>query len=265
MRKIYLLIIDPQRDFCSAMGTLFVPGAIDDMNRLAKFLAANQSVIGEIRVTMDCHQTIHIAHPIFWVNEKGEHPPVFSVITEEDVKAGKWKPFHSELTDWALKYTSALKVNGRYDLRIWPPHCLFGTEGWNVVPELMEQLLEWEKNTVNRIHWIQKGSNFLTEQYSAVLADVPDPNDATTSLNREFIEDIAEADEILVGGEALSHCVASTVTDIANNIGEENIRKLTLLTDASSNVGGCEHLGEDFIKNLVARGMKTTTTKTWRA
>lgn len=264
MKRTYLLVIDPQRDFCDKDGALSVPGAELDMVRLTGFVGVNQKAISEVRVTMDCHQTIHIAHPIFWVNDKGEHPPIYTVITEDDVKNGVWKPFHVELNNWALKYTAGLKANGRYDLRIWPPHCLFGTKGWTVVPSLMEALLQWERETVNRIHWVQKGNNILTEQYSAVMADVPDPDDETTALNRDLISDLAEADEILVGGEALSHCVGGTLLDIANNIGEENISKLTLLTDATSNVGGCEALGQAYVDKLVARGMKLSTTTTWK-
>ncbi len=263
-KNVYLLLIDGQVDFCDPAGALYVPGADLDMVRLTAFIDSNQKAINEVRVTMDCHQTIHIAHPIFWVNDKGEHPPVFTVITEDDVKNGVWKPFHAELNSWTLKYTAGLKTNGRYDLRIWPPHCLFGTKGWTVVPALMNTLLQWEQTTVNRIHWIQKGNNILTEQYSAVMADVPDPDDETTALNRDLISDLGEADEILVGGEALSHCVGGTLLDIADNIGEENIRKLTLLTDATSNVGGCEALGKAYVDKLVARGMKTSTTKTWK-
>ena len=129
----------------------------------------------------------------------------------------------------------------------------------------MGSLNQWENDTVNRIHWIQKGNNFLTEQHGAVMAAVPDPNDPTTALNKELIFDLAEADEVLVGGEALSHCVGITLIDIANHIGEENIKKFTLLTDCTSNVAGCEALGQSYVDKLVSRGMKLSTTTTWKA
>jgi hypothetical protein len=64
--------------------------------------------------------------------------------------------------------------------------------------------------------------------------------------------------------KSLSHCVGGTLLDIANNIGEENISKITLLTDATSNVGGCEALGQAYVDKLVARGMKTSTTGIWK-
>ena len=38
MKKVCLLIIDPQFDFCDPTGKLFVPGADLDMVRLGKFI-----------------------------------------------------------------------------------------------------------------------------------------------------------------------------------------------------------------------------------
>jgi nicotinamidase/pyrazinamidase len=71
------------------------------------------------------------------------------------------------------------------------------------------------------------------------------------------------ADEILITGEALSHCVANSIRDIANNFGDDNIKKFVLLEDTSSNVNGCEKMGQDFVKEMIGRGMKITTTKDW--
>ena len=111
------------------------------------------------------------------------------------------------------------------------------------------------------VDFVTKGSNYKTEHYSAVQADVPDIEDTSTMLNTRFIGMLEKADEILISGEALSHCVANTIRDIANNFGEENIKKFILLEDASSNVTGFENLGEEFVKEMVSRGMKKTTTE----
>ena len=59
-----------------------------------------------------------------------------------------------------------------------------------------------------------KGSNPFTEHYSALMADVVDPDDESTILNTDFIDIIKEYDIILGGGEALSHCYANTFRDI---------------------------------------------------
>jgi nicotinamidase-related amidase len=266
-RKTYLLSIDPQRDFCekpgNGAGALFVTGADADMKRLAGFLNKRGNSIDEIFVSLDSHQMFHIAHPPFWVDSKGNHPAPFTMITAADVKSGKWTPFNPNFRKHAEMYTETLEKNARYVLVIWPPHCLIGTEGAAIVPEVSKALYDWEIANQNRINFVAKGSNLLTEHYSAVQADVPDDNDPNTKLNTSIIDMLRDADEILITGEALSHCVANTINDIANNFGDDNIKKFTLLSDTSSNVTNFEKMGEDFVKTMTKRGMKVTTTKDW--
>jgi len=108
---------------------------------------------------------------------------------------------------------------------------------------------------------VTKGSNIFTEHYSAVKADVPDPGDPTTQINKGLIKTLMEADLVFIAGEALSHCVANTVRDIANEFGDDSyVKKMVLLTDASSSVTGFEAMGADFVKEMVGRGMQTSTT-----
>ena len=68
------------------------------------------------------------------------------------------------------------------------------------------------------------------------MAEVPDASDPATSLNTAFLDVLAEADIVAIAGEALSHCVMSTVSQIADNIGEEHVNKFNILTDCSSPV-----------------------------
>ena len=70
--------------------------------------------------------------------------------------------------------------------------------------------------------------------YSAVQADVPDPADPTTQLNVGLIKTLENADLVALSGQALSHCVANTIRDIADYFGRESIRKLVLIEDTSS-------------------------------
>lgn len=260
-KNIYFLLIDPQRDFCEG-GALPVKGGLDAMIRTAQFINLNSKIINDVRVSVDCHQALHIAHPIFWINDRGEHPNVYQVISHDDVQNGVWKPFHEALENWSKLYTKALKENGRYELRIWPPHCIFGTEGWTVVKPLMDALLAWETSEINRIHWIQKGNNFMTEQYSAIRADVPDPMDPTTDINRELITDLNQADEVICAGLALSHCLGGTLWDLSEN--GCDMQKFTLLTDCTANVDGCDSLGQDYVDKLVRKGLKLSTSQTWK-
>ena len=56
-------------------------------------------------------------------------------------------------------------------------------------------------------------------------------------------------------------CLANTVRDIAAQFSDPKyISKIHLLRDATGNVPGFEALGEDFVRELSAKGMKVTTT-----
>lgn len=267
-RKVHLISIDCQNDFCIPLGpggekgALVVAGADADMARLGKFISKNKARLEQIHCTLDSHQLVHIAHPAFWVNSKGDRPNPFTLISDDDVKNGVWRAFNPKWQGKAQSYVETLKKNGRYILCIWPPHCLIGTWGHAIVPEVAKGLYEWE-GEFNRVNFVAKGSNLFTEHYSAVQADVPDDDDASTKLNTGLIDMLTEADEILITGEALSHCVANSIRDVAAQFGVDQVQKFTFLEDTSSNVGGFEKLGQDFVKEMVKKGMKTTTTKDW--
>jgi nicotinamidase-related amidase len=110
-------------------------------------------------------------------------------------------------------------------------------------------------------NFVTKGSNPWTEHFSAVQAEVPDPEDPSTQVNVGFIRTLEEPDLIAVTGEALSHCLANTGRDIVRNFSDPRyVEKLVLLTDATSNVPGFEKYGSDFVSELVGLGMKTSTT-----
>jgi len=255
MLKLEFLIIDPQNDFCNTNGSLFVPGADKDAERLAACISRLKDKIWDIHVTLDTHHFVDIAHPIMWINSEGKHPDPFTLIAQEDVENGTWKGTNPQYQQRLLDYVRTLASNGRYPLCIWPPHCLIGSWGTQVVDPIYQALLDWEKS-FSMIDFVTKGSNFWAEHYSAVMADVPDPQDPGTMLNTRLIETLEQADVIAISGQALSHCVANTIRDIANNFGEENIKKFTLLEDTSSSVPGFENLGEDFVKEMTGRGMK---------
>jgi len=282
MQKVHLVIIDPQDDFCfpgtqgqgdpqdpkyvpgEPAGALFVPGADADMSRLAAFVDRTQEKLQAIHCTLDSHHLVDIAHPIFWVDANGKHPDPFTIITADQVDAGEWRTSKVGRNKIASAYVRGLEKNGRYPLCIWPPHCLIGSKGAAVVPALQEAINRWAERHNRTINYVTKGSNPWTEHYSAVMADVPDPEDPTTQLNAGFIRMLEEADVILLAGEAGSHCLANTVRDIANNFADESyVKKFFLLEDATSPVPGFENFQVDFIKEMESRGMKKTTTETW--
>ncbi len=122
-KRVELLIIDPQIDFCDPdKGALYVPNAEHDMRRLAQMIRRLKDKIDDIHITLDSHHFIHIAHPIFWKDSHGNHPQPFTRITLPEVEDGKWTTTQPGLYKRALEYVRKLDQNGRYDLTIWPPH-----------------------------------------------------------------------------------------------------------------------------------------------
>jgi len=257
--KTHLLIIDPQNDFCDPKGALWVQGAEDDVVRLANMIERLSGKIDDIHVTLDSHRLIDVAHPIFWVDSKGNHPDPFTIISEDDVTAGVWTTTNPSWRSRAVDYVKALTANARYPLCIWPPHCMIGTVGHAVVPVLSDALIKWQADRFAVVDFVTKGSNIFTEHYSALMADVVDPSDPTTSINTQLLDVLQDADEILISGEALSHCVANTIRDTISSFGDEHAKKFTLLEDTCSNVAGFENLGDDFVKDMRAKGMQVTT------
>lgn len=262
-QRVELLIIDPQNDFCDPNGSLYVTGADMDSNRLATFIKNNIFNINDIHVTLDSHRELDVAHPMFWIDKKGNNPNPFTIITHKDVKTGVWGPFnpnikmypYGTLRDRMLEYTKKLEDNGKYALCIWPPHCRMGTWGHNVYPVLMDSLTEWEKKRYGMIDYVTKGSNPFTEHYSGVQADVPDPDDPTTQLNMSLIQTLENADVVWLSGQALSHCVANTARDIFKNFGQDSLKKVTIIIDTTSPVPGFEKLADDFIAEATSLGV----------
>lgn len=259
---VELLIIDPQVDFCDpGRGALYVGGAEHDIGRLARMVTRLAPKLDDIHVTLDSHHFVDIAHPIFWRDSQGKHPDPFTLISVGDVETGRWTTTQPGMYRRALDYVQTLEKRGRYVLCIWPPHCLIGSEGHAVMPELFAALTAWEQQRFGLVDYVTKGSNIYTEHYSAVQAEVPDPTDPSTQINTGLIQTLMKADLVAIAGEAGSHCVRNTVTDVANNFGDDSyVKKLVLLTDATCPVTGFEAFQADFIREMTARGMQLSTT-----
>lgn len=256
--RIEMLIIDPQNDFHDQDGAaLAVPGAIADADRLSNLLKQKARAIDDIHITLDTHQQLDVAHPMMWVDSSGKRPDPFTIISADDVRNSRWRAFNPAFQKRLQSYVEQLEVNGRYPLCIWPPHTLVGSWGHNIVASVYSAVTEWESSRIRRFDAVTKGHNPWTEHYSAVMADVPDAKDPTTQLNNGLIQTLKDADVIFLSGQALSHCLANTVRDIADNFGEENVSKMVLIEDTSSPVPGFENLADDFMREMTARGMQT--------
>jgi hypothetical protein len=89
--RICLLLVDVQNTFCIPEFEIFVGGrsgtaAVDDNRRLCEFIYRNLDVITQVCPTMDTHQAVQIFHGIFLVNEKGDHPAPYTLISAQDVE-----------------------------------------------------------------------------------------------------------------------------------------------------------------------------------
>ena len=254
--KNVLFIIDPQNDFHPG-GSLGVPGANEDSARIADFIRDNVTKIDEIYVSLDSHHRIHIAHGVFWKNANGEHPAPFTLIKSEDVENGKWVPVDEGQLEHAKMYTKALEEKGRFVVCIWPEHCLIGTPGHAVVPTLNEALQEWVKVNMKTVEYIHKGTNCLTEMYSAMAAEVPVADDLSTAMNMDLVARLNTADRLFICGEAKSHCVNYTMRDIARHWDKDHAG-LILLDDCASAVPGFEAAAEQFVSDMKAKGCTIT-------
>lgn len=268
-----LLIIDPNADFMDEpsfhrrdgspiLPKLGVPGATADAKRLAAMIRRKPRAIGRIVVTLDSHNPIHVATPLFWMDARGDMPSEFTVIAVSDVENGFWTPRNPAHRPRTLAYVRKLHEDNRFLLTVWPRHCEIGSPGHAVQPDLFEALCEWTAVTGRNVIYVTKGSNPFTEHYSAVKAEVPDPTDPTTMLNGGMIRLLRECDEIAIAGWAKSHCVKATVEDVADEIGSEHIRKFMFLTDCSSPIpvapDGTDFpaIAEKFQADMVKRGMR---------
>ncbi len=265
-------------------GALVVPGAEADMTRLAKLIDRIGGKLDDITVTLDSHQRNGIERPsLFKRVSDGAPPGPFTVlgIHTDRRRVVRLEPSAASLNQTDEEYTTrlpgmmfrggatgkgffgyleALEAAKRYPHVIWPPHCCVGSWGWGVVPELDEAFGRWELEQTARINYVPKGNNPDTEHFSAAKAEVPDPRDPSTQINTRLITSLEESDIIALAGEALSHCMANTVTDVADCFSNQAyIEKMVLLTDCSSNVPGFEAMGSTFMRNMIARGMKTAT------
>lgn len=176
---IALLVIDQQVDFHPG-GSLAIASANDDAARIAAFIAKYSSKLTQIALTLDSHQRYHIAHGVFWEDANGQPPAPFTLIPSADVKSGVWKPRNSALLDYVVEYTQALEKSGKFTLCIWPEHCLIGSPGHNVVPNVLAAALEWTKQSQQPVNYVLKGTNSFTEHYSALKAEFELPYDPAT-------------------------------------------------------------------------------------
>ncbi len=255
--RICLMIIDAQNTFCIPKFELFVSGrsgtgAIDDNVRLCEFIYRHLGTITAIYPTMDTHTAMQIFHPIFWINDAGEHPAPMTVIPLADVNSGKWKVNpaiawsvaqgnYLALQRHALHYVQKLSDGGKYPLIIWPYHSILGGIGHALVSSVEEALFFHCIARHSQTGFEIKGGNPLTENYSVLRPEVLDGADGRpiAQKNARFIQKLLEYDAVIIAGQAKSHCVAWTIDDLLTEIQVQDpnlAKKVYLLEDCTSPV-----------------------------
>lgn len=251
---ITLLIIDPQNDFVDPHGSLSVPGADQDAKRLSTLIEQAGHHIHSISLSLDSHQRYDISHPLWFFDEHGKPPDPFTIITETDLTEGRWYT-HPDVSSHTQHYLKTLSQKGRYPHVIWPEHCLTGSIGHAIYPSIQEALHQWSSKP-SRVDYVYKGQNPLTEHFSVIEAEVPDPFDANTQVNRTLLDRLSQSNEVWVSGWARSHCVGNTLRDLFKWGGQSLAQKIVIITDTMSDVPGFESHGEVVIKESLDLGAR---------
>jgi nicotinamidase-related amidase len=256
-RRVHLLLIDVQKDFCFPEGSLYVAGrsgtgAVDDSRRIAELIYQNLGVITDITTTMDTHFAYQIFFPAFWIDQQDQPLTAHRVITADEIQGGLVRP-NPAMAKWLCGgnyawlckqvrfYCDELAKAGKYQLYLWPPHCLLGSDGHALagVVHAARMFHAFARGTQS---WVEvKGGNPLTENYSVLRPEVLARWDgaALAQRNTQFVKTLLAADAVVIAGQAASHCVKSTIDDLLAEIVAFDAalaKKVYLVTDCMSAV-----------------------------
>ena len=254
--RVQLLLVDVQNTFCIPGFELFVAGrsgnaAVEDNRRLAEFIYRNLGQITEITLTMDTHQAMQIFHAIYLIDDDGKHPDPYTLVTAGDIREGKWSfnPAAAEALGIEpekgqrdlLHYAKSLEKAGKYQLTIWPYHAMQGGIGHAIVPAVEEAVFFHSAARYAQPNFEIKGMNPFTEHYSVIGPEVLEDarGDRIAARNQAFLHRLQSFDATLIAGQAKSHCVASTISDLLEDIQGVDAslaEKVYLLEDCTSPV-----------------------------
>ena len=265
--------VDCQVGFCTPGASLFVPGAVEDMQRTLDWLYRNLDKITDLYFSLDTHSVFQIFHPAWWADRDGQHPPPFTPISYKDVSEGVWTPV--AYREECLEYCQKLELSGKYVLTIWPYHVLLGGLSHTLVPAVMEASIFHSLVRQCQTTFEVKGMHALTENYSVLSPEVQElGGEQVGEFNTSLLKTLVAYDRVYVFGQASSHCVRSTLIDIRDHLQAtqpELLDRIWILQDAMSPVTAppldplppeldFPRIADDTLQELAQSGMHVVTT-----
>lgn len=245
--RVLFLGIDVQQDFMDN-GVLGVPGAHGDVERMTKFIYNNMDKIANIAVSIDTHTPHQIFHPCWWVDENGNNPAPYTVITLADLDAGKWKPVIAPKE--SREYVKHLEQDGKKQLCVWSYHCIQGTTGCALENQFANMIYFHSVAKKSVVKRLVKGTDPLSEMYGIIKPEY----DTHNYINIDFLNQLETYDKIVIAGEAKSHCVLETIKQILEHFANrpEITNKIYILGDCMSSIPGYEQVTDDTFNNFVS-------------
>lgn len=182
-----LIIIDEQNDFCNPSGSLYVKGAESAVLETVKYIEENNPE--QIIVTLDTHSPLHMGLPGSW-NREFNDLPCFNPYPGDS--RYNLRDYYEELEEKGLPFV------------VWPNHCLKGTWGHSLHPDLSQALTKWIIKNGEDVIFIEKGQNNLTEMYSAF----------SELGSEDIVLPKIDGDKVTMVGVALDYCVKYSFLDL---------------------------------------------------
>ncbi len=230
--KVLFLGIDVQQDFMDN-GSLGVPGAHGDVERMTKFIYDNMDKISNIAVSIDTHVPHQIFHPCWWVDENGNNPAPYTVITLADLDSGKWKPVIAPKA--SREYVQHLEQDGKKQLCVWSYHCIQGTTGHALENQFANMIYFHSVAKKTVVKRLVKGTDPLSEMYGIIKPEY----DTHNFINIEFLNWLESFDKIVIAGEARDYCVYESLKQMLEYYGSrpDVLSKIYVLEDCMSAIG----------------------------
>jgi nicotinamidase-related amidase len=254
--RVGLLLVDVQNTFSIPGFELYVAGrsgrgAVDDSVRLSRFIYRNLASITRIHATLDTHVATQIFHPVFLVDAEGRHPEPMTAVSLADVESGRIRvnpraadslgEDRESLDRHLLHYCRRLTRDGKYRLMVWPYHAMLGGIGHALVSTVEEAVFFHSIARRIQASFETKGTHPLSENYSVLRPEVLEREDGRPigCRNERLLEELLGYDAVVIAGQAKSHCVSWTVSDLLEEIERRDparAGRIYLLEDCTSPV-----------------------------